>query len=209
MSESVAGSSEQNRDTEAGALPPAGPGSIRTRVIPAVATVMVLALLGLLAYSLFAPDSGRRAGGRINASGVLVTENGRMAPDFAVDTFDGGAFRLSEQRGKIVVVNFWASWCPPCRAETPLLETASGNLGDDVVMVGVDIWDTDDAATAFLSDNRVTYPNGPDDDGIALDYGVTGVPETFVINAEGRIIARLPGPVTSLAQLRDMVAAAR
>jgi cytochrome c biogenesis protein CcmG/thiol:disulfide interchange protein DsbE len=188
---------------------PIDPNIFRARVIPAVALIMVVGLMGLLAYSLFAPDDGRIGPGRVNASGVLVMEDGREAADFAIETFDGGEWRLSDQRGSIVVLNFWASWCPPCREEMPLLTTANGNLGEGVVMVGVDVWDDDGDARSFLSEYAVSYPNGPDRDGIAVDYGVSGVPETFVIDADGRIVAKLPGPVTSLEQLRGMVAEAR
>jgi cytochrome c biogenesis protein CcmG/thiol:disulfide interchange protein DsbE len=188
---------------------PIKPNVVRARVIPVIALLMVIGLLGLLVYSLFAPDDARVGTGRVNASGVLVLENGREAPDFAIETFDGGDWRLSDQRGKIVVLNFWASWCPPCRDEMPLLTTADGNLGDGVVMVGVDVWDDDSDAREFLTAYNVSYPNGPDRDGIAVDYGLSGVPETFIIDAEGRIVAKLPGPVTSLEQLRGMVAEAR
>jgi cytochrome c biogenesis protein CcmG/thiol:disulfide interchange protein DsbE len=188
---------------------PINPNVVRARVIPAIALIMVVALMGLLSYSLFAPDDARVGTGRVNASGVLVMEDGREAPDFAIETFDGGEWRLSDQRGSIVVLNFWASWCPPCREEMPLLTTANGSLGDGVVMVGVDVWDDDGDARGFLNEFAVSYPNGPDRDGIAVDYGVSGVPETFVISADGRIVAKLPGPVTSLEQLRGMVAEAR
>jgi cytochrome c biogenesis protein CcmG, thiol:disulfide interchange protein DsbE len=187
------------------------PSVIRTRVIPLIALVMVAALLGLLAYSLFAPERARVGqGGRINASGALITENGRQAPDFTLTTFDGQEFRLSDQRGKIVIINFWASWCPPCRAETPLLNASFDRLGDDVVLIGVDVWDSESAAREFVEEYRVRYPVMRDGDGrVAIEYGVSGVPETFVIDADGRVIARLPGEVKSLEQLRGMVAEAR
>jgi cytochrome c biogenesis protein CcmG, thiol:disulfide interchange protein DsbE len=190
---------------------PYQPGAFRTRVVPALAIALVVALLGLLAYSLFAPERARLGErGRINASGALVLESGRMAPDFSGTTFEGQEFRLSDLRGNIVVINFWASWCPPCREEMPLLVSASERLGDDVVLVGVDIWDDRSDAQAFLAEFRVPYMNISDGDGkIGIDYGVSGVPETFVVNAEGRIVVRLPGPVTSMQQLRDMVAEAR
>jgi cytochrome c biogenesis protein CcmG, thiol:disulfide interchange protein DsbE len=184
---------------------------LRTRVIPAIALTLVVALLGLLAYSLFAPERARvTQGNRINESGALVFDNGRVAPDFAGTTFSGDEFRLSDHRGQIVIVNFWASWCPPCREEMPLLVSADSLLGEDVVLVGVDIWDRESDARAFLNEYRVEYPNVQDQSGsIGIDYGVSGVPETFVIDAEGRIVVKLPGPVTSMQQLRDMVAEAR
>lgn len=190
---------------------PTRPSVFRTRVVPAMAAVMVVVLVGVLAYSLFAPERARLGErGRINASGALVLEGAREAPDFGGTTVDGEQFQLSDLRGNIVVVNFWASWCPPCREEMPLLVSASDRLGKDVIMVGVDIWDDESEGRAFLNDYGVEYPNIHDSDGrIGIDYGVTGVPETFVVNAEGRIVVRLPGPVTSMEQLRDMVAEAR
>lgn len=183
----------------------------RTVVVPFVALVMVGSLLGLLAYALFAPDSARvRQGGRVNASGALVLEKGKTAADFEITTFDGDTFRLSDQRGKIVLVNFWASWCGPCRAEMPLFTTARGALGDDVVMVGVNIWDTESDARAFLQTYQVNYPTGPDTgERIGVDYGVSGVPETYVVDPEGNLVAYLPGAASSLRQLQDMVDEAR
>ncbi len=191
--------------------PPFQPSILRTKVIPVFAIVMVVGLLLLLAYSLFAPNDGRIAQqGRVNTDGALVLENRQPAPDFDVSTFSGEPLKLADLRGKIVVLNFWASWCPPCRNETPLLEAAQDNLGDDVVLVGMDIWDAEGDARDFLEQYGVTYAVGHDDDGgVAIDYGVSGVPETFVIDADGRIVARLPGEVKSLDQLRGMVAEAR
>lgn len=187
------------------------PSVFRTRVVPTFAIVMVVGLLSLLAYAMFAPEDARLAPqGRINSSGVLVLEDRREAPDFEVTTFTGEPLQLSELSGKIVVLNFWASWCPPCRNETPLLEAAQDNLGDDVVLVGMDIWDAEGDARDFLEQYGVTYIVGHDDDGsVAIDYGVSGVPETFVIDVEGRVVARLPGEVKSLEQLCGMVAEAR
>jgi cytochrome c biogenesis protein CcmG/thiol:disulfide interchange protein DsbE len=184
------------------------PSVIRTRVIPALALVMVVGLLGLLAYSLFGPKAGRPEG-RINSSGAIVTESGRSAPNIDAKLLNGDSFKLADYRGKIVVLNFWASWCPPCQEETPLLTTISGQLGADVVLVGVDVWDKASDAQSFLNQYQVNYPVAQDEGSIAVDYGLTGVPETFVIDAEGKIAARLPGPVTKVQQLQDMIAAAR
>lgn len=191
--------------------PTSGGGVFRTRIVPLIALVLVIAMIALLAYSLFAPEDSRLgANGRINSSGALITENGRTAPDFALDLFDGGEFNLADQRGKIVVVNFWASWCEPCQDETPLLTAAVPQLDDDVVLIGINVWDQQDEAQKFADYYDVNYPVAMDSGGtVAVDYGLTGVPETFVIDAQGKIIARLPGPITNIQQLRDMIAAAR
>jgi cytochrome c biogenesis protein CcmG/thiol:disulfide interchange protein DsbE len=89
-------------------------------------------------------------------------DNG-LAPKFALPLFSGSTFSLAEQRGKVVVVNFWASWCVPCRQEAPLLESTWRKYKDrGVVFVGVDYVDTDREALAFIKEFDVTYPNGPD-----------------------------------------------
>ncbi len=203
--------SDQTATTVTVAEPPPPRSRFRTVVVPLIALVMVGSLIGLLAYALFAPEDARLGQrGRVNASGALVLEGGKLASDFAIQTYDGSTFRLADQRGKIVLINFWASWCGPCREEMPLFTTARGALGDDVVMVGVNIWDTESDARAFLETYQVNYPTGPDsDERIGVDYGVSGVPETFVVDAEGRLVAHLPGAATSLQQLQDMVDEAR
>ncbi len=190
--------------------PPFRPSAFRTKVVPAFAIVMVVGMLGLLAYAMFAPEDARVQNWRVAGSGYLVPEGEMDAPDFTAVTFDGEEVNLSDLRGQIVVVNFWASWCTPCRDETPLLEAVQDNLGDDVVLVGLNSGDTEDNARAFLDEFNVTYTVARDVNGsIAVDYGVTGMPETFVIDADGNYAVKYLGEVRSLEQLRGMVAEAR
>lgn len=113
----------------------------------------------------------------------------RAAPSFTLPRFDGGVIALESQRGKVVFLNFWASWCVPCRAETPALERAWLSYRDrSVVFVGVSIQDKDEDARAFLREFRITYANVQDISGkVAIDYGVWGIPETFIIDRDGRI----------------------
>lgn len=114
---------------------------------------------------------------------------GKPAPSFTLTLFDGRPLSLEELRGKVVFLNFWASWCPPCRAEARMLEAAWQAYKDrDVVFVGANIQDQEPNARAFLEEFGVTYPNGIDRGSrIAIDYGVWGLPETFVIDRQGRI----------------------
>lgn len=114
---------------------------------------------------------------------------GRPAPDFSLTLFDGRTIRLSDFRGKVVFLNFWASWCPPCRAEARLLEQSWQSYKDQgVVFVGVDIQDTEEDARRFIQEFGITYMNGRDAKSrIAIDYGVYGIPETFLIDKDGRI----------------------
>jgi cytochrome c biogenesis protein CcmG/thiol:disulfide interchange protein DsbE len=114
---------------------------------------------------------------------------GRKAPSFSLTLFDGKAISLEDFRGKVVFLNFWASWCVPCRAEARTLEGAwKGYKDRGVVFVGVNIQDKEEDARAFIQEFEITYTNGRDDTGrIAIDYGVWGIPETFFIDRQGRI----------------------
>jgi cytochrome c biogenesis protein CcmG, thiol:disulfide interchange protein DsbE len=124
---------------------------------------------------------------------------GRQAADFTLPLFDGGNFVLAQQRGKVVVLNVWSSWCiPACYNEAPALESAWQRYrGRDVVVVGVNYQDRDAAAREFLARFQHTFPNGPDvSSKIAIEYGVYGVPETFFIDRDGRIAYKHVGEIS-------------
>ena len=114
---------------------------------------------------------------------------GRPAPPFSIELMDGRQVSLADLRGKVVFLNFWASWCPPCRAEARDLEAAwRQHRGEDVVFLGVNIQDTEAGARGFLREFDITYANGIDArNRIAIDYGVWGIPETFFLDRTGRI----------------------
>ena len=115
------------------------------------------------------------------------------APDFALETFAGETLRLSDLRGKVVVLNFWASWCPPCRWEMPFFETISQEYKErGVIFLGVAISDTMEDASDFADSVGVTYPLALDAAGeTARDYEVLGLPTTFLIDKDGAIQRRL------------------
>ena len=117
----------------------------------------------------------------------------RPAPDFEMETFDGGTLRLSDLEGKVVVLNFWASWCPPCRWEMPFFETMWNEYRDrDVVFVGVAMSDSLEDAKGFAEEAGVTYPIGLDQTNeIVRAYEVYSLPTTFFIDKEGQIQRRL------------------
>ena len=117
---------------------------------------------------------------------------GSPAPDFTLplfDQFEQDALTLSDLRGQVVVVNFWASWCVECYREAELLEQAWRDYKDQgVVFLGVDYLDTDKEGLAYMEKYGITYPSGPDlGTKISKAYGLTGVPETIFIDKDGNI----------------------
>jgi cytochrome c biogenesis protein CcmG/thiol:disulfide interchange protein DsbE len=124
---------------------------------------------------------------------------GRPAGAFTLTAVDGDAVALEALRGKVVVVNFWASWCTPaCYEEAPVLERAWRTYRDrGVVVLGVDMQDTPEAAQEFIRRFGLTFPNAPDHGGkLAVEYGVYGVPETFFVDRAGTIRGKHVGAVT-------------
>lgn len=154
-----------------------------------IAAVLTLVPVAILAYGL-----------RANPRAIPSPLVGRPAPAFTLPVVDGGSeVRLADLRGRVVVVNFWASWCVPCREEAQALEAVwqryrAGGLS----MVGVNIQDRRAAAREFLDATRPSYPNVVDATGAtSIAYGIYGVPETFVIDRDGRIRARHVGAITA------------
>jgi len=138
-------------------------------------------------------------GFRLNPREVASPLVGRPAAAFTLSTLDGQPLSLADQRGKVIVVNFWASWCQPaCYDEAPVLERSWRAYRDrGVIVVGVDVQDTVDAARKFVSDFSLSFPNVRDVGGkVSIDYGVYGVPETFFIDRKGVIRAKHVGAVT-------------
>ncbi|MBI2320729.1 MAG: TlpA family protein disulfide reductase [Chloroflexi bacterium] len=166
-------------------------------VVAAPIALLVLGMLALFGFALQRAQ-GPGAGFGINQIGMPVALKERPAPAFAVTGFDGQPLRMDDLRGQVVVLNFWASWCPPCRQEAPILERVwRAYKGRGVVFVGLGIWDRDEDAQAFLKDFGITYRNGADRTGeVAIAYGVTGLPETFFITREGWIARKWVGPLS-------------
>ena len=128
------------------------------------------------------------------------------APDFSLDLYDGGQIRLSDYRGQVVLINFWASWCPPCRDEAPDLQALYADYrAAGFTVLGVNMLESSPAkARAFMDEFEITYPNG-EDTGQAVTklYRVAGPPESFLIDRRGMVRQFYYGSVNY-----DMVSAA-
>jgi cytochrome c biogenesis protein CcmG, thiol:disulfide interchange protein DsbE len=151
-----------------------------------ITILVIMPLLALLAYG-FIRDA------RYINSPLIA----KPAAPFTITLFDGTKLSLESLKGKAVFLNFWASWCPPCRAEAKDLEAAWRRVKHkNVVYLGVAMQDTQENVRAFLKEFDVTYPNGQDESGkIAIDYGVWGIPESFFIDTQGRITYKHTGGI--------------
>ncbi|MEI6833952.1 MAG: redoxin domain-containing protein [bacterium] len=144
----------------------------------------------------------------LNPTVLKSSQLGKVAADFEVEVLEGsswlpkvtdGKVSLRDLRGKTVVLNFWASWCVSCRQEARELETYwQRSREQNVIVLGIAIQDTPEAAKDFAKTHGKTYPIGIDSTGkTSIDYGVSGVPETFVIDSNGVIQHKETGPVTA------------
>ena len=131
-----------------------------------------------------------------------ATRIGKQAPAFEMPSFSGGLIKLSDYKGRPVIINFWASWCGPCRVEAPALQAIWEKFRtEDLVVIGVNLsrQDPQDNSMAFLTEFGITYPNGTDGNGFTtIDYGVGGIPVTFFVNRSGTIIRRFVGSLNEM-----------
>ncbi|HLE14349.1 MAG TPA: TlpA disulfide reductase family protein [Anaerolineales bacterium] len=191
-------SSSSSRETQAPPTTQGGRAKLfgsRISIGALLAWTGILTLLALVAFGLVRAQKG-------------PVSAGEVAPAFTLNTFDGEQINTSDLAGKVIVVNFWASWCKPCEEEAADLETAwqyyrpRGN----VVFLGVDYVDTEPEALAYLEKFKITYPNGPDlRTSISQAYRIRGVPETYIIAPDGVLSGVKIGPFTSLGEIQGMI----
>ena len=169
-----------------------------SRLVAAAIFVPFAAIAALLVWG-FSQAEYSPSGIAVNNDLGVIPISPRPATDFSITTFDGDLITLSELRGKVVMIDFWASWCPPCRREArDLAEVYELYRGMPVEFIGIDVWDTEQDALAYIERYGIGYPNGPDKDGsITVEYGVGGIPEKLFVNREGILVRKIIGPMDS------------
>jgi cytochrome c biogenesis protein CcmG/thiol:disulfide interchange protein DsbE len=160
--------------------------------VPIAVLAVLAGLVGLLAYGLVQTDPDR------SVDRALAAGEREEAPELELPKLGGaGDGSLADYRGQVVVLNFWASWCKPCRAESPLLERWHRRMtARNGTVLGVDMLDITEDAEDFIDEYELSYPMLKDKDGHGIEtFGVVQYPETFVIDRAGRITAVRRGPV--------------
>ena len=178
------------------------------KILKLLIWVLVFAVILTGAYVLYNKLSAQAAPGSIATTPVVVEDptaeteaQGSLAPDFTVYDFDGIAHKLSDFRGKPVILNFWASWCGPCASEMPEFQSFYEQYGEDIHFVLVNLTDGHQenvaSASAFLEENGYTLPVYYDTDiDAAMKYGVSAVPVSYFIDAEGYFAAWAQGALS-------------
>jgi DsbE subfamily thiol:disulfide oxidoreductase len=153
-----------------------------------IVTAVILGFIGFILLSP-APEQG--------VDGPVGPNVGEPAPDFELAGLDGKTWNLSALRGSVVIVNFWATWCPPCKAEMPSLSRLYEELKarGDFEVLGILYNDLPETASQYVRKNGFNFPILKLDNRVTGDYGVTGVPETYIVDKQGILRRKFKGPV--------------
>ena len=186
------------------ALFPNGRPSLRGFIVTALVPAILLTLL--VARILHANSEVTRS--------PAVSANPNAAPDFTVKIWNGSSgeqIHLAALKGKPVVLNFWGSWCVPCRAEAPVLSAAAKTYAaQGVVFIGIAFQSPEPDGKAFIKQHGITYPCGPDPSGdILTAYGITGMPQTVLIDRSGVIVRHIYGQIVPTTFNPDVAALAK
>ena len=168
----------------------------KRNILIASVAIVAAGLISLLALAL-ARSGGQPGGLVVNNKLGEISIKEKTAPDFTLETLDGKQVSLSALKGKVVMIDFWSSWCPPCRAEAPeLVKAYKEYQGQGVEFIGIAIWDDKGQVQKFANQFGIQYIVGLDEKGkIAIDYAVRGIPEKYFIDRNGTLVKKFSGPM--------------
>ncbi len=167
-----------------------------------ILAITLVTLIVIQGCSNNAPDAGKGASTAAQAGELEpAPEVGHPAPDFTLKDLDGNTVRLSDLQGKVVFINFWATWCPPCRAEMPEIEAVHQEYKDKgVVVIGVDMSEPESMVRQYIQEGGFSWIIALDSTGeVARDYQIVGIPTSFFLDKEGIIRAVNVGAMTKRA----------
>lgn len=161
--------------------------------------LLIVLLIGIAGFNLY---NDRKEVTEIDSTGIAVSDDqtgialGDRAPDFKVQTMDGEEVNLSDYKGKKVFLNFWATWCPPCKAEMPHMQAFYEEQPEDVEILAVNLEESTEKAADFAKQYELTFPILMDADGtVAETYEVYTIPTTYVLNEDGTVHQKIVGPM--------------
>lgn len=149
---------------------------------------LALAVLGALACGPADPGGAPQADPADPAAPAAAEESGPQAPDFTLESLDGGTVALADLRGKVVVLDFWATWCPPCEFQIPILNEVHAKLGQEVAILGISV-DTEgpDKVREYLQKHPAEYPILMGSESLARKFGAPGFPSLILVDPQGRV----------------------
>lgn len=161
--------------------------------------LLIVLLIGIAGFNLY---NDRKEVTEIDSTGIAVSDDqtgialGDRAPDFKVQTMDGEEVNLSDYKGKKVFLNFWATWCPPCKAEMPHMQAFYEEQPEEVEILAVNLEESTEKAADFAKQYELTFPILMDADGtVAETYEVYTIPTTYVLNEDGTVHQKIVGPM--------------
>ena len=162
-------------------------------IIP-ISAIIILLIFSILGKSNENSDFG------VNSSFAFAPISIPDDQNFSITTLEGTKISKIDFNGKILVLDFWSSWCVPCQKEGPILSKISKEWEKrNVQFIGVSVWDSKENVEDFIHKNQIRYPNTIDENGqMTVDFGVKGIPEKIIINPDGKIIKRIIGPNTEI-----------
>ena len=175
------------------------PRGVNTRLGSLIQGLLLLVLFGLLVVSACIPSAQDIITDQQSGLPTLpAPEVGRLAPDFTLIDLEGNSVTLSDFRGKVIFINFWASWCPPCRAEMPEIEAVYQEYkSKDVVFIGIDLLETENEVRQLVEEGGFSWTFVIDTtDEVGMNYGITVIPTTFFVDKKGIIRAVNIGAMT-------------